>query len=99
MCFGGHMNRLEFIHRSHPSEFQGIVFVSLAFYVCEIDFVFLENSREVVAIRCCVEEGVFSSFCVEEVAHGIELTEVKSENFHVSGSMGLGLEFCDVSAS
>ena len=111
------MDRLEFIHRSHPSEFQGIVFVRLAFYVCplpsvfvgrandsfkfktfcevrnpsrwsasfhdnEIDFVFLENSREVVAIRCCVEEGVFSSFCVEEAAHGIELTKVKSESFY-----------------
>jgi hypothetical protein len=25
---------------------------------------------------------VFSSFCVEEAAHGIELTEVKSENFY-----------------
>ena len=42
---------------------------------------FLENIRE-----------VFSSFCVEETAHGIELTKVKSENFHVSCYMGLGLE-------
>ncbi|MFN9411341.1 MAG: hypothetical protein ACK57V_03050, partial [Pirellula sp.] len=61
-------------------------------------FVFLENSREVVSIRWGVEEGVFSSFCVEEAAHGIELTKVKSENFHFSSSMGLGLECCDVSA-
>ena len=60
---------------------------------------FLENSREVVSIRWGVEEGVFSSFCVEEAAHGIELTKVKSENFHFSCSMGLGLECCDVSAS
>ena len=52
----------------------------------------LENSREVVAIRCGVLEGVFSSFCVEEAAHGIELTKVKSENFCVSCSMGVGLE-------
>ena len=59
---------------------------------------FLENSREVVSIRWGVEEGVFSSFCVEEAAHGIELTKVKSENFHFSSSMGLGLECCDVSA-
>ena len=33
MCFGGHLDRLEFIHRSHLSEFQGIVFVRLAFCV------------------------------------------------------------------
>lgn len=56
------------------------------------NFVPLENSREIVAIRCSIVEGVFSSFCVEEAAHGIELTKVKSENFHVSCSMGLGLE-------
>ena len=38
-------------------------------------------------------------FCVEEAAHGIELTKVKSENFYVSCNMGLGLECCDVLAS
>ena len=41
MRFGGHVDRLEFIHRSHPSEFQGIVFVSLAFYVCPLPRVFV----------------------------------------------------------
>jgi hypothetical protein len=56
------------------------------------NLVFFENSRELVAIRCGIEEGVFSIFCVEEAAHGIELTKVKSENFCVSCSMGLGLE-------
>ena len=55
------------------------------------------RGREIVSIRRGVEEGVFSRFCVEEAAHGIELAKVKSENFHLSFSMGLGLECCDSS--
>ena len=27
-------------------------------------------------------ERMFTSICIEEAAHGIELTEVESENFH-----------------
>ena len=33
MCFGGHMNGLEFIHRCHTGELEGIVFVGFAFDV------------------------------------------------------------------
>jgi hypothetical protein len=52
----------------------------------------LEYSREVVAFRCGIEEGVFPIFCVSEAAHGIELTKVKSENFQVSCPTGLLLK-------
>ncbi len=40
---------------------------------------------------------MFSSFCIEEAAHGIELTEIESENLHWFCSMGLGLGICDAS--
>lgn len=33
MCFGGHVNRFEFIHCCHTSELEGIVFVGFAFDV------------------------------------------------------------------
>ena len=42
---------------------------------------------------------MFSSICIEEAANGIEFTQVKREDFHVSSSMGLELESCDVLAS
>ena len=108
VCFRRHVNGFEFVHGSHASEFQGVVFVRFAFDVgpspCifvgradegfeseadreiidpsggsagfhdnEIDFVFLEDSGEVIPIGCGVEKRVFSSFGVEKAAHGIEL--------------------------
>jgi hypothetical protein len=42
----------------------------------------LEYGREIISIGCSIEKRVFSGFGVEEAAHGIELTEVESENFH-----------------
>ena len=33
---------------------------------------------------------MFASFCVKIAAHGIELTEIQSENFHSYESMGCG---------
>ncbi len=53
---------------------------SAGFHDNEIDFVFFEDSGEVIPIGCGVEKRVFPSFGVEKAAHGIELTEVESEN-------------------
>lgn len=35
---------------------------------------------------------MYSSFCVKEALHGIELAKVKSENFQIRSFMGLGLD-------
>jgi hypothetical protein len=51
VCFGGHVDGLEFIHRSHPSEFQGIVFVGLAFDVGPLPGVFVGGADEVSGPR------------------------------------------------
>jgi hypothetical protein len=52
------------------------------FHDDEIDLVLLEDGSEVIAVGGSVQKGVFPSFGVEKAAHGIELTEVESENFH-----------------
>ena len=41
-----------------------------------------EESVEVISFGESVEKGVLSGFGVEKAAHGIELTEIQSENFH-----------------
>ena len=41
-----------------------------------------EDCQQVVAVCSRIEEGMFSSFCVEKAAHRIELSEVECENFH-----------------
>jgi hypothetical protein len=42
---------------------------------------------------------MFARSGIINATHGIELAEVKSENDHQFCSLGLGVEFCDVSAS
>jgi hypothetical protein len=87
------VNGFELIHRSHARELEGIVFVGFAFDVTplasvfvggddEIDFVVLEESVEVISFGRSVQKRVLSGFGVEKAAHGIELTEIQSENFH-----------------
>ena len=44
---------------------------------------FFEDGGEIDSVGRRIEERVFPSFCVKKAAHGIELTEVESENFHV----------------
>ena len=43
---------------------------------------FLEESVEVISFGGSVQKRVLSGFGVEKAAHGIELTEIQSENFH-----------------
>jgi hypothetical protein len=43
--------------------------------------VVLEESIEVIAFGGSVQKRVLSGFGVEKPAHGIELTEIQSENF------------------
>lgn len=42
----------------------------------------LEESVEVISFGRSVQKRVLSGFGVEKAAHGIELTEIQSENFH-----------------
>ena len=42
----------------------------------------LEEGSEILSFGWSVMERMFTSICIEEAAHGIELTEVESENFH-----------------
>lgn len=121
------MNGFEFIHGSHASKFQRIVFVGLSFDVgpfpgvfvggadeCfeakalsqivdpagrtaglhddQVDFVFFEDGGEIISFGGGIEKGVFASFRIEKAAHGIEFTEVESENSHGYCSLGLGSE-------
>ncbi len=75
---------------------------STSFHDDEVDLVLVlfEDGGEVVSIGGRVKKRVFSSFGVEKAAHGIELTEVESENFHSYCPLGLGLEIeTDVCAS
>ena len=51
----------------------------------------LEESVEVISFGGSVEKRVFSGFGVEKAAHGIELTEVKSETFHRPSLHGFGV--------
>ena len=45
---------------------------------------FLVDGGEVIAIGGGIEKRVLTRFCVEKAAHGIEFTEVESENFRVT---------------
>ena len=56
----------------------------------QIGGVFLKHLGEIVTIGDGIDEIMFSSFCVKVAAHGIEFTEIKSENFHSYESMGCG---------
>lgn len=60
------------------------------FHDDEIAAVFFEDRGEIVAIGGGIEKGMFSRCCVEEAAHGIELAEVESENFHVDRVLVFG---------
>jgi hypothetical protein len=55
--------------------------------------VFLEEGVEVISFGGSVQKRVLSGFGVEKAAHGIEFSEIESENFHRRCSLGLGLEF------
>ena len=44
----------------------------------------------VTVINIDIDELMFASFCVKVVVHGIELTEIQSENFPSYESMGCG---------
>ena len=48
----------------------------------EIDFVFFEECSEELSLRGDIKEGVLSGFGVKEAAHGIEFSEIESENLH-----------------
>ena len=50
----------------------------------------LEESVEVISFGGSVEKRVRSSFGVEKAAHGIELTEIQSENFQGMSLLGFG---------
>jgi hypothetical protein len=52
------------------------------FHDNQVELVRFEDRCQVAAIGSCIEECMFTSFCVEKAAHRIELTEVESENFH-----------------
>ncbi len=60
---------------------------SAGFHDDEISFVLFEDGGEVITIGGRVKELVFASFCVEEAVHGIEFTEIESENFHVTSPL------------
>jgi hypothetical protein len=49
----------------------------------------LEDGRQVLAIGGGIEEGVASGFGIKEAAHGVEFSEVKSENVHRYQSLSL----------
>lgn len=50
----------------------------------------LEESVEVISFGRSVQKRVLSSFGVEKAAHGIELTQVESENFQGMSLLGFG---------
>ena len=60
------------------------------FHNDEIDFVFLEEGVEVISFGGSVQKRVLSGFGVEKAAHGIELTEIQSENFQGMRFLGFG---------
>ena len=70
-----------------------------SFHDNEVAFSLLEKSCKVVSFGSSVDELMFARSGIINATHGIELAEVKSENDHQFCSLGLGLEFCDVSAS
>ncbi len=50
----------------------------------------LEESVEVISFGGSVQKRVLSGFGVEKDAHGIELTEIQSENSHSTCVIGFG---------
>ena len=50
----------------------------------------LEESVEVISFGGSVQKRVLSGFGVEKAAHGIELTEIQSENFQGMRFLGFG---------
>ena len=52
---------------------------------------FLKEGVEVISFGGSVQKRVLTGFGVEKAAHGIELTEVKSENFHRTSLHGFGV--------
>jgi hypothetical protein len=53
--------------------------------------VVLEESVEVISFGRSVQKRVLSGFGVEKAAHGIELTEIQSENSHSTCVIGFGV--------
>jgi hypothetical protein len=53
--------------------------------------VVLEESVEVISFGGSVQKRVLSGFGVEKDAHGIELTEIQSENSHSTCVIGFGV--------
>jgi hypothetical protein len=47
-----------------------------SFHHNQIDFVTLEDGRQIVAVGSYFEELVFSSFLIEKAAHSLELANV-----------------------
>ncbi len=56
---------------------------SAGFHDDEVDFVLREDRIQVPPLGSCIQECVFPSVRVKKAAHGIELAEIKSENFHL----------------
>lgn len=56
----------------------------------EIDFVFLEEGVEVISFGGSVQKRVLSGFGVEKAAHGVEFSEIQSENFQGMSLLGFG---------
>jgi hypothetical protein len=53
--------------------------------------VVLEESVEVISFGGSAQKRVLSGFGVEKAAHGVEFSEVKSENFHRTSLHGFGV--------
>jgi hypothetical protein len=49
-----------------------------------------EKRVEVIAFGGSVAEGMLSRFGIEKAAHGIELAQIESENFHGMRFLGFG---------
>lgn len=60
------------------------------FHNDEIDFVFLEEGVEVISFGGSVQKRVLSGFGVEKAAHGVEFSEIQSENFQGMSLLGFG---------
>jgi hypothetical protein len=52
--------------------------------------VVLEESVEVISFGGSIEKRVLSSFGVEKAAHGVEFSEIQSENFQGMSLLGFG---------
>ena len=63
---------------------------SARFHDDAVDFVVLEERVEVISFGGSVQKRVLSGFGVEKAAHGIELTEIQSENLQGMSLLGFG---------